>query len=120
MEEKADVGVIGIEGNHVCTFAISRKAASRVHPTGKVVWWGDVARHNNRVHSAAGKFGGSRKRAWGNRELSDAVLQLDGVLSVWQQVDGYGRTHVIISSSNSSERSYGQSRSGVFVSRSII
>ena len=38
VEEKADVGVIGKEGKHVSThFATSRTAASRVHPTGRIV-----------------------------------------------------------------------------------
>ena len=36
-------------------FARSR-TVSRVHPTRRVVWWGKVARHNSRVHSAAGKI----------------------------------------------------------------
>ena len=38
-------------------FAISRTATSRVHPTRRVVWWGNATRHNSRVHSAAGKLG---------------------------------------------------------------
>ena len=37
-------------------FATSRTAASRVHPTGRVVWWGKASRHNSGVHSAAGKL----------------------------------------------------------------
>ena len=31
-------------------------AASRVHPAGRVVWWGKEARNNSRMHSAAGKL----------------------------------------------------------------
>ena len=37
-------------------FAINHTAASRVRPTGRVVWWGRATRHNSRVHSAAGKL----------------------------------------------------------------
>ena len=54
-------------------FAINHTAASRVRPTGRVVWWGRATRHNSRVHSAAGKSSGGRKRAWGNCELSATV-----------------------------------------------
>ena len=37
-------------------FAISSTAARRVHPTGRVVWWGKATRHNSLVHSTAGKL----------------------------------------------------------------
>ena len=37
-------------------FAISRTAASRVHPSRRAVWWGKATWHNSRVHSAAGKI----------------------------------------------------------------
>ena len=37
-------------------FAISRTAASRVHPSRRAVWWGKATWHNSRVHSAAGKL----------------------------------------------------------------
>ena len=40
VEEKADVGVIGNEGKHVCTFRDSRTATSRAPPTARVAWWG--------------------------------------------------------------------------------
>ena len=43
-------------GNMSAHFAISRTAASSVHPTGSVVWWGKATRHNSRVHSSAGKL----------------------------------------------------------------
>ena len=59
-------------------FAISRTAASRVHATGRVIWWGKATRHESRVHSAAGKISGGRKRAWGNRGLSAAVPKTMG------------------------------------------
>ena len=48
--------VIGNEGNMSAHSALSRTAASRVHPTGRFVWWGKAARHNSRVHSAGGKL----------------------------------------------------------------
>ena len=44
VEEEADVGVIRNEGKHVCTFRDSRTAASRVHPTARVVWWDKATR----------------------------------------------------------------------------
>ena len=47
----------------IANSARSRTAASRVHPTGGLVRWGKVARHNGRVHSAAVKNSGGRKRA---------------------------------------------------------
>ena len=54
-------------------FAISRTAASRVHPTWRIGWWGKASRHDSHVHSAAGKNSGDKKLAWGNRGLSAAV-----------------------------------------------
>ena len=41
-------------------FAISRTAASRVHPTRRVVSWGEATWLNSRVHSAAGKLAVAR------------------------------------------------------------
>ena len=37
-------------------FVIIRTAASGVHPARRDVWWSKATRHNNRVHSAAGKL----------------------------------------------------------------
>ena len=56
VEEKADVDVIGNEGNMSAYFAIRHAAANRVHPTGTAVWWGKATRNDSRVHSAVGKL----------------------------------------------------------------
>ena len=64
------------------------------------------------------EISGDRKRAWGNRGLSVAVPKNGGVSSVWQKIEWHGRTHSIVSSSNSSsEKRPGDSRSGCFASR---
>ena len=64
--------------------AKSRTAASRVHSTWGVVWWGKVAPHNSRVHSAAGK---SAVAGTGRGVIGGCLQQYqynDGVSSGWQ------------------------------------
>ena len=58
-------------------FTMSRTAAGRVDPAGRIGWRGKVTRRHSRVHSAAGNSAG-RKIAWGNRGLSAAIQKTIG------------------------------------------